>query len=87
MHDGALIISDGKLQSAACILPVSKNTQIPQKYGLRHRAALGIAEKTNALAIVVSEETGEISVALNEQILPVKIDELEQILSKEMMSN
>ena len=87
LHDGALIISDGKMQSAACILPVSKNTEIPQKYGLRHRAALGITEKTNALAIVVSEETGEISVAMNEKIQPVKIDELEQILSKEMMSN
>jgi DNA integrity scanning protein DisA with diadenylate cyclase activity len=54
---------------------------------LRHRAALGITEKTNALAIVVSEETGDISVAMNEKIQPVKIDELEQILSKEMMSN
>ncbi|MBR1808969.1 MAG: diadenylate cyclase CdaA [Paludibacteraceae bacterium] len=87
LHDGALIITKGKLHSAACILPVSKNTTIPQRYGLRHRAALGIAEKTDALAIVVSEETGNISVAMNEQIHNVKIDELEQILSKEMLSN
>ncbi len=84
LHDGALIIRDGRLYSAACILPVSKNTQIPQHYGLRHRAALGIAEKTNALAIVVSEETGNISVAIDDKIQPVKIDELEQILSKEI---
>ena len=87
LHDGALIITKGKLHSAACILPVSKNTTIPQRYGLRHRAALGIAEKTYALAIVVSEETGNISVEMNEQIHNVKIDEIEQILSKEMLSN
>ena len=87
LHDGALIVTKGKLHSAACILPVSKNTTIPQQYGLRHRAALGIAEKTDALAIVVSEETGNISVAINEEIHTVKIDELEQILSKEMLSN
>lgn len=87
LHDGALIISKGKLHSAACILPVSKNTQIPQRYGLRHRAALGITEKTNALAVVVSEETGDISVAIDNKIQPVKIDELEQILSNEMQNN
>lgn len=63
LHDGALIISDGRLHSAGCILPVSKDLSIPQHYGLRHRAALGLAEKANVLAIIVSEETGKISVA------------------------
>ncbi|MBR1564173.1 MAG: diadenylate cyclase CdaA [Paludibacteraceae bacterium] len=86
LHDGALIIDDGKLQSAACILPVSKSQDIPQRYGLRHRAALGIAEKTDAVAIVVSEETGDISVAMDKQIRSVKTDELAQIVSQVLSS-
>ena len=65
LHDGALIIRDGKLVAAACILPVSHNQSIPQHYGLRHRAALGLTEKSDATCIVVSEETGHISVAEN----------------------
>lgn len=68
LHDGALIIKKGRLHSAACILPVSKQTEIPKHYGLRHRAALGLAEKTDALAIVVSEETGHISIAYGSTI-------------------
>lgn len=87
LHDGALIITGGRIRSAACILPVSKNQNIPQHYGLRHRAALGIAEKTDALAIAVSEETGSITVAEGETLRPVKIDELEQLLSREMVNN
>lgn len=63
LHDGALIISNGKIVSAGCILPVSHNLNIPKHYGLRHRAALGVSEKTDALALIVSEETGHISVA------------------------
>lgn len=63
LHDGAMIISNGKISSVGCILPVSHDTSIPRSLGLRHRAALGIAQATDALAIVVSEETGNISVA------------------------
>lgn len=64
LHDGALIIASGRLHSAGCILPVSKNLSIPQHYGLRHRAALGLSElSSNAFTIIVSEETGRISVA------------------------
>lgn len=81
LHDGALILSHGSLHAAACILPVSKNTDIPQHYGLRHRAALGITEKTDALAIVVSEETGHISVARNGAIKEVSANELTQIIT------
>ena len=55
LHDGALIIRNGKMIAAACILPVSKDQTIPQHYGLRHRAALGLAEKSDATCIVVSE--------------------------------
>ncbi len=63
LHDGALLIRGNRIKSAACILPISHDTSIPQRLGLRHRAALGIAQLYDAMAIVVSEETGEISVA------------------------
>jgi DNA integrity scanning protein DisA with diadenylate cyclase activity len=63
LHDGALIISDGRLKAAGCILPVSHDTDVPRSLGLRHRSALGISQATDAFAIVVSEETGHISVA------------------------
>lgn len=76
LHDGALVIRDNKMLAAACILPVSKNQDIPQHYGLRHRAALGLTEKSDATCIVVSEETGHISVAKDGQIREVKEDEL-----------
>ena len=85
LHDGALIISKGRLNAAACILPVSKNPNVPKRLGLRHRSALGIAEKTDALAIIVSEETGKISYAVNEKIyVGVKPEELEKVLSEKM---
>ena len=61
LHDGALIISQSKIKAAGCILPVSQNMELPKHLGLRHRAALGITEATDAIAIVVSEETGRIS--------------------------
>ena len=76
LHDGALVIRDNKMLAAACILPVSRNQDIPQHYGLRHRAALGLTEKSDATCIVVSEETGHISVAKDGQIREVKEDEL-----------
>lgn len=81
LHDGAMIISNGRIRSAACILPVSKNQDIPQSYGLRHRAALGIAESTDAVAVVVSEETGHITVAADGQIQTTDLQQLEKILS------
>lgn len=81
LHDGALFITNNKIASAACILPVSKNQDIPNHYGLRHRSALGMAEKSDAIVVVVSEETGQISVAEGNTIRPVKIEELSQLLS------
>lgn len=80
LHDGALIIRDGQLESAACILPVSRNQSIPKHYGLRHRAALGLAEKSDALAIVVSEETGKVSIAENGRIRTIRLQELSDII-------
>lgn len=61
LHDGAVIILNNKIRSARCILPVSSTQKISVRLGLRHRAAVGISEKTDAVAISVSEETGEIS--------------------------
>ena len=80
LHDGALVIRDGKMLAAACILPVSKDQTIPQHYGLRHRAALGLTEKSDATCIVVSEETGHISVASEGKIREVSEDELFLVL-------
>ncbi|MFT3751475.1 MAG: diadenylate cyclase CdaA [Paludibacter sp.] len=85
LHDGALIISQRRLKAAACILPVSKNQAIPKRMGLRHRAALGITEHTDAIAIIVSEETGHISWAVNGQLtVNVKPEQLEHFLSEEL---
>ncbi|MCF4102029.1 diadenylate cyclase CdaA [Gillisia sp. M10.2A] len=61
LHDGAIVIADNKISATRVILPVSNDRSIPLRFGLRHRAAVGITEKTDALALVVSEETGQIS--------------------------
>lgn len=85
LHDGALIIQNERIVSAACILPISKNQTIPRRLGLRHRAALGITEHTDAIAIIVSEETGKIAYAINGELtLNVKSEELELFLSNSL---
>jgi diadenylate cyclase len=61
LHDGAVVIMGDQIKAARCILPVSNKATIPQYYGLRHRAAVGITEKSDAIAIIVSEERGEIA--------------------------
>lgn len=87
LHDGALIIFNNKVQSARCILPVSDRIDLPPHYGTRHRAALGMAEATDSLIIVVSEETGSISYALNGQLFyNISINHLSEILEKEFNS-
>jgi diadenylate cyclase len=62
MHDGAVVIRKGRIHSAGCVLPLSKNLDIDKRYGMRHRAALGLSERTDAVIITVSEETQEISI-------------------------
>lgn len=62
LHDGAVIIANGRIKAARCILPVSENPDVPASMGLRHRAAIGLTEVTDAVVLVVSEETGQISV-------------------------
>lgn len=68
LHDGAVIINNNKIIAARCILPITKRISIPARYGLRHRAAIGIAESTDAIVIVVSEETGNISLIEHDNI-------------------
>ena len=83
LHDGAMIICKGRIKAAGCILPVSHDTDIPRSLGLRHRSALGIAQATDAIAIVVSEETGNISIAHKGSIsTQLSTTELEQQLSQ-----
>ena len=65
LHDGAMIIRDGMIHAAGCILPLTKNTAVSAELGTRHRAALGVSEESDAVVVVVSEETGQISVAVN----------------------
>lgn len=62
LHDGGVLISNGKIEHAGCILPLTQNPYINKKYGTRHRAAIGISEETDAVVLVVSEETQEISI-------------------------
>ena len=84
LHDGAMIISKNRIKAAGCILPVSHNMDIPKELGLRHRAAMGISQMSDAHAIIVSEETGGISVAYKGQFfLRLSAEELERILTKE----
>ncbi len=65
LHDGAVIISNARIVAARCILPVSQNLNIPNHFGLRHRAAIGLTEQTDAIAIIVSEESGNITMSFN----------------------
>ena len=84
LHDGAMIIRHKQIIAAGCILPVSHDLNIPKELGLRHRAAMGVSQETDALAIIVSEETGGISVAYKSQFhLRLTAEELERILTKE----
>lgn len=65
LHDGAVIIHEGKIKAARCILPVSERDNLPAQFGLRHRAAIGMTESTDTIVLVVSEETGQMSIARN----------------------
>jgi uncharacterized protein (TIGR00159 family) len=85
LHDGAVVIADKRIKAAGCILPVSHDLSIPKELGLRHRAAMGISQESDALAIVVSEETGSISVAIKGRFrLRLSAEELESILTAEL---
>ena len=81
-----MIISHNCIRAAGCILPISHDTDIPKSLGLRHRAALGISQKTDSIAIIVSEETGAISIAENGVFhLRLSGEELESMLTKKWL--
>ena len=82
LHDGAMIISGQRIKAAGCILPVSHDLNIPRELGLRHRAAMGMSQQSDAICIVVSEETGRISAAINGSFrLRLTAEELESLLT------
>ena len=84
LHDGAMIISEKRIKAAGCILPVSHDSNIPKSLGLRHRAALGISQKSDCISIIISEETGGISIAQKGELhLRLTPEELERTLTTE----
>jgi diadenylate cyclase len=83
LHDGALLVQNGKLTRAGCVLPVSESTNLPASVGLRHRAGVGITEKANVVALVVSEEKGLVSFARNGRLEhKISADRIAEILEK-----
>jgi uncharacterized protein (TIGR00159 family) len=69
IHDGAVIVQEGRIVAAGCFLPLTVNPNVSKEMGTRHRAAIGLSEETDALVIVVSEETGRISLAIEGAII------------------
>lgn len=83
LHDGAVIISDLKLIAAGCVLPVSDNSELPSRIGMRHKATVGVTEQSDAIALVVSEENGTISYARNGRLIQnITLEEVETLLHK-----
>lgn len=85
LHDGAIIINDNIVKATRVILPVNNEKHIPARFGLRHRAAIGVSEKTDALALVVSEETGLISYFKNGEFIAFEdASELKRLVKKDL---
>ena len=86
MHDGAVIIRNGRILGAGCMLPLSKNVNLSRDLGMRHRAGIGMSENSDAVVVIVSEETGSISVAiggmLKRHLMP---ETLSKLLKNELM--
>ncbi len=83
LHDGAVLIGDGKIKSAACFLPLTKNNDLSKELGTRHRAAIGMSEVADCMVVVVSEETGKISVAASGSLTRnLNTDSLRKFLKK-----
>ena len=86
MHDGAVIIRDGRILGAGCMLPLSRNVNLSRDLGMRHRAGIGMSENSDAVVVIVSEETGSISVALGGMLKRHLVPEtLEQLLRNELL--
>ncbi len=87
LHDGAVIVRDGRIYAAGCILPLTQNNAIDSELGTRHRAAIGVSEQSDAVAVIVSEETGAISVVVNGKLTRgITSSELREILLSELIS-
>ncbi len=86
LHDGAVIIIGDRIHAARCVLPVSENTNVPPELGMRHRAALGMSEQTDAVVVVISEETGRLSITDGGKIkMNVSFRELSEYLENEFI--
>lgn len=86
LHDGAVVISDGKIAAAGCFLPLTRRIDVDPSLGTRHRAAIGMSESSDAIIVVVSEETGKISVAHDCELKrSLKIDELKEYLMENII--
>lgn len=85
LHDGAVIIKNDKIVAARCVLPLTERLNLPASYGLRHKAALGLSETTDAIVVVVSEETGRIALVYEGNIkIGISSIELQQLLEKKL---
>lgn len=85
LHDGAVIITNNTIRAARCVLPVTENTDFPAHLGMRHRAAVGVTENADCVAIIVSEQTGEIAVAKDgEMQANLSAEELKEYLEKNL---
>lgn len=88
LHDGAVIIKDGRITAAGCMLPLSSNGNLSRDLGMRHRAALGISEQTDAVVAIVSEETGAISLAVEGMLKRhLSQDTFETLLRNELLAS
>lgn len=87
LHDGAVIIKDNRIIAARCVLPVTEKENFPSNFGMRHRAAVGITETTDAIAITVSEQTGAVSLTVKGEINPnLNKDKLRYLIEKNLKS-
>ncbi len=85
LHDGAIVIRDDRIVAASCLLPLSQNPDVDKRLGTRHRAALGLAEESDAVSVVVSEETGKISLAAGGKLhFDLTLEQLERMLEENL---
>ena len=85
LHDGAMVIANGRIAAARCTLPITQKTDIPANYGMRHKAAIGITEESDADVVVVSEETGNISFVKGGVVTKIQnINELKLLLGESL---
>lgn len=86
LHDGAVVVRDGRILSAGCVLPLTGNLNVSRELGTRHRAGIGISENSDAVVAIVSEETGAISVAVGGMLKRhLSVDTLERLLRNELI--